>query len=70
MTTSIRNPAQPINAPAINTGGTIMSPADLLESFKQSNLQPSQHPALAGLTNAGFAEADRLAGKPVKKPVH
>jgi hypothetical protein len=63
----ITNPAQPINAPAVNPGGAIMSPAEILESFKQSNLQPSQHPALVGLTPSGFAEAGRLAGKPVRE---
>ena len=57
MTTSIRNPSAPINAPAVFPGSsTAMSPAEILETFKPSNLQPSQHPALTGLMPGGFAE--------------
>jgi hypothetical protein len=65
-TTSIKNPAQPISAPLVDPGGQIHSPASLLDSFRASNLQPSQHPALAGMSPSGFAEAGRLAGKPVR----
>ena len=39
---NITNPSAPGNAPPVFTGSsTAMSPAEILETFKQSNLQPS-----------------------------
>ena len=43
----ISNPSAPINAPAVNSAGSITPPRNPdVASFMASNLKPSMHPAL------------------------
>jgi hypothetical protein len=45
----ISNPSAPIDAPRVDSAGSITPPASPdVASFMTSNLKPSMHPALAG----------------------